>query len=173
MSVATASTFYRIIGQCTHNFQALELWLDKAEEHGRRRKFDVNVLLTSRLAPDQDHFISQVQFGGDYIKYGVARLSGQMPPKWEDNEKTIEEVRARIRKTVAFAQAVGEQQYEGAAERLVEVNWKPGKSIRGMDYLLQLTIPNVYFHITTAYAILRHNGVDVGKGDYLGMVAFI
>jgi len=164
--------FYRVIAQCTQALQSIEVWLDKAEQHAKLKKYDVAILMTSRLAPDQDHFISQVQFACDYVKYGAARLSGQTPPKWEDNEKTVDEVRARIKKTVAFARSVTEQQYEGASDRMVSVNWAPGKSIRGDDYLLQLTIPNTYFHVTTAYAILRHNGVDVGKMDFLGSVAF-
>lgn len=163
--------FYRVIAQCAQALQSIEVWLDKAELHAKHKNFDVGILMTSRLAPDQDHFISQVQFACDYVKYGAARLSGQNPPKWEDNEKTIGEVRARIQKTIAFAQSVTEEQYEGASERMVSVNWAPGKTIRGIDYLLQLTIPNTYFHVTTAYAILRHNGVDVGKMDFLGFVA--
>jgi hypothetical protein len=163
--------FYQVINQCAQALHQIEIWLDKAESHAKAKKYDVNILMTSRLAPDQNHFINQVQFGGDYVKYGAARLSGQAPPSWEDNEKTIEDVRARIQKTIAFAQSIKEEQYEGAADRLLEVNWAPGKKIRADDYLLQLTIPNVYFHVTTAYAILRHNGVDVGKGDFLGFVA--
>ena len=163
--------FYQVIHQCTQALNQIEIWLDSAERHAKLKKYDVNVLMTSRLAPDQHHFITQVQFGGDYVKFGAARLTGQAPPKWEDNERTIEEVRARIQKTVAFVQSIKEEQYEGAAERMLEVNWAPGKRIRGVDYLLQLTIPNVYFHITTAYSILRHNGVDIGKSDFLGSVA--
>ena len=102
--------FYRVIAQCTQALQSIEVWLDKAEQHAKLKKYDVAILMTSRLAPDQDHFISQVQFACDYVKYGAARLSGQIPPKWEDNEKTVDEVRARIQKTVAFAQSVTEQQ---------------------------------------------------------------
>ena len=163
--------FHQVIHQCAQALHQIEICLDKAEYHAKRKKYDAAILLTSRLAPDQDHFISQVQFGADYIRYGAARLSGQTPPKWEDNETTIEEVRVRIQKTVAYAQSIKKEQYEGAAERKVEVNWAPGRTIRGDDYLLQLTVPNVYFHVTTAYAILRHNGVDVGKADFLGFLA--
>ena len=152
--------------------QDFEAFLDsKAEQHANLKKYDVTVLLTSRLAPDQHDFIAQVQFACDYVRFGASRLSGQDPPKWEDNEKTVAEVRARVQNTIAFAQSIKECQYEDAAKRVVSVNWAPGKTIRGNDYLLQLTIPNTYFHLTTAYAILRHNGVELGKMDFLGVLA--
>lgn len=166
-------TFYRAIAQCVQSMRAVELWLDKAEQHAAQKKFDVAVLLRSRLSPDQADLIGQIQFGGDYIKYGAARLSGRVAPKWDDDETSLDDVRRRIAKTLAYAQSVPEADYEGAAERRVEVNWAPGKTILGIDYLFQLTIPNVYFHLTTAYAILRHNGVDVGKADFLNPVALV
>ena len=100
-------------------------------------------------------------------------LSGQTPPKHEDNEDTIDELRARIRKTVAFAESVKEAQYAGASELKVKLSWAPGKVIAGEDYLLQMTIPNSFFHIAMAYAILRHNGVDVGKMDFLGPINLV
>jgi hypothetical protein len=118
-------------------------------------------------------FIYQVQSACDYVKAAAAWLSGQTPPKHEDNEQTIDEVRARIRKTVAFAENVTEVQYAHAAERKVSLSWVPGKVLGGEDYLLQMTIPNVYFHIAIAYAILRHNGVDVGKMDFLGPINWV
>ena len=100
-------------------------------------------------------------------------LSGQTLPRHEDNEQTIDELRARIQKTVAFAEAVKEAQYADASESKVKLSWAPGKVIGGKDYLLQMTIPNTYFHITMAYAILRHNGVDVGKMDFLGSINLV
>jgi hypothetical protein len=118
-------------------------------------------------------FIYQVQSACDYVKAAAAWLSGQTPPKHEDNEQTIDEVRARIRKTVAFAESVTEAQYAVAAERKVSLSWAPGKVLVGEDYLLQMTIPNVYFHIAMAYAILRHSGVDIGKMDFLGPINWI
>ena len=128
---------------------------------------------SSRLAPDMQHFIYQVQSACDYVKAAAAWLSGQAPPKHEDNEQTIDELRARIRKTVAFAESVKEAQYAGASERKVKLSWAPGKVIGGEDYLLQMTIPNTFFHIAMAYAILRHNGVDVGKTDFLGPINLV
>ena len=165
--------YYPIIRQCIQALKNLETWLDKAEQHAAAKGFDVGVLLTSRLAPDMKDFIYQVQSACDYVKAGAAWLSGQTPPKHEDSEQTIDELRARIRKTVAFAESVKEARYAGASERKVKLSWAPGKIIGGADYLLQMTISNTFFHIAMAYAILRHNGVDVGKMDFLGPINLV
>jgi hypothetical protein len=165
--------YYQVISQCARTLKNFETCLDKAENHALAKKFDVGVLMTSRLAPDMKDFIYQVQSACDYIKSSAAWLSGQTPPKHEDNERTIEEVRARIRKTIAFVESVTEAQYAGASERNIKLSWAPGKILGGEDYLLQMMIPNVYFHITTAYCILRHNGVDIGKMDFLGPINFV
>jgi hypothetical protein len=165
--------YYQVLSQCTQSLKNVETLLDKAEQHAAAKKFDVGVLLNARLAPDMKNFIYQVQSACDYVKAAAAWLSGQTPPRHEDNERTIEEVRARIQKTVAFAESVKEPQYAGASERKVKLSWAPGKVIGGEDYLLQMTIPNTFFHIATAYAILRHNGVDVGKMDFLGPINLV
>ena len=165
--------YYQLISQCTQNLQNLESWLDKAVQLAATKKFDVGVLMTSRLAPDMEPFIYQVQSACDYVKGAAAWLSGQTPPKHADNEQTLEQVRARIRKTIAFAESVKESQYAEAAERKVSMSWAPGKVIGGEDYLLQIAIPNIFFHIVMAYAILRHNGVDVGKMDFLGPINWV
>jgi uncharacterized protein len=165
--------YYQTISQCTQALRNLETWLNKAEQHAAAKNFDVGVLMTGRLAPDMKPVIYQVQSACDYVKAGAAWLAGQTPPKHEDNEQTIDEVRARIRKTVAFAESAKEAQYAGAAERKVSLSWAPGKVLGGDDYLLQMSIPNVYFHIAMAYAILRHNGVDIGKMDFLGPINWI
>jgi uncharacterized protein len=165
--------YYQMMWQWTQALKNLETCLDKAEQHAAAKKFDVGVLMASRLAPDMKDFIYQVQSACDYVKAGAAWLSGQTPPKHEDNEQTIDELRARIRKTVAFAESVKEAQYAGASERKVKLSWAPGKIIGGEDYLLQMTIPNTFFHIAMAYAILRHNGVDVGKMDFLGPINLV
>jgi hypothetical protein len=166
--------YYQLISQCTQALKNLETWLDKAEQHAAARKFNVGVHMTSRLAPDMKDFIYQVQSACDYVKAAAAWLSGQTPPKHEDNERTIGEVRARIQKTAAFVESVKEAQYAGASERKVSLSWAPsGKVIGGEDYLRQIAIPNVYFHLVTAYALLRHNGVDIGKMDFLGPIDWI
>lgn len=151
----------------------IEAWLDKAEKLAAAKKFDVNILMTDRLAPDMKPFIYQIQSACDYVKAAAAWLSGQVPPKHEDNEQTIDDARARIQRTVAFAESVKEAQYAGASDRKVSVSWAPDKLLGGEDYLSQMTIPNTYFHVAMAYAILRHNGADIGKMDFLGPINWI
>jgi uncharacterized protein len=166
--------YYQAITQCTQAVKNVEAWLDKAEEHAAAKHFDVGVLMTGRLSPDMKTFIYQVQSACDYLKAAAAWLSGQKPPKHDDTEQTIDDVRARIRKTVAFAESVTEAQYAGAAEQRVTLSFGPAaKVLVGPNYLLQMTIPNVYFHVAMAYAVLRHNGVDVGKMDFLGPINWV
>src|ERR1700732_4028504 len=165
--------YYHAILQCTQALRNLEAWLDRAEQHAAAKKFGVGVLMTGRLAPDMKPFVYQVQSACDYAKAAAAWLSGQTPARHEDNEQTIDELRARIRKTVAFAESVTEAQYAGAAERKVSLSWAPGKVLGGEDYLLQMTIPNVYFHIVRAYAILRRREGDIGKMNFLGPIRWI
>ena len=165
--------YYQLVKQCTQSLKNFETCLDKAEKFAQSKKFDVGVLMTARLAPDMKDFIYQVQSACDYVKGAAAWLSGQTPPRHEDIEKTIGELRRRIRKTVAFADGVPESQYASAPERRVTMSWMPGKVLTGHDYALQMTMPNVYFHLSMAYAILRANGVDVGKMDFLGSINFV
>jgi hypothetical protein len=163
--------YYQAISQLTQNLQPIEIWLDKAEAFAAAKHLDINELLNGRLAPDMGPFIYQVQSATDYLKGGAAWLSGQKPPAYEDNEQTIDEMRERIRKTVAFVESVKAEQFAHAAQQKVRISWSPtGKMLVGEDYLLQVIIPNVYFHIAMAYAILRHYGVDVGKMDFLGPI---
>jgi uncharacterized protein len=165
--------YHDVVSQCTQSLGNLLTCLDKAEQYAAAKKFDAAVLMSSRLAPDMQPFTYQVQSACDYVKAAAAWLSGQTPPKHEDNELTMDELRARIRKTVAFAVSVTDAQYAGASERKVRLSWAPGKVIGGEDYLLQMTIPNTYFHIAMAYAILRYNGVEVGKQDFLGSINLV
>jgi hypothetical protein len=165
--------YYQVIRQCIQALRNLEICLDKAEQFAAAKKFDVGILMNDRLAPVMKPFIYQVQSACDYVKAAAAWLSGRTPPRHEDTEETIDEVRARIRKTVAYAESVRAADYADASSRNVSLSWAPGRVIGGEDYLLQITIPNTYFHIAMAYAILRHNGVDVGKMDYLGPINLI
>lgn len=165
--------YYQIVRQCTQSLANLLTCLDKAERFAAAKRIDAEALMASRLASDMQPFTYQVQSACDYVKAAAAWLSGQTPPRHEDTEKTIDELRARIRKTIAFVESVTEAQYEGASETKVKLSWVPGKVIGGEDYLLQVSIPNIYFHIAMAYAILRHNGVDVGKQDFLGPMNFV
>jgi hypothetical protein len=165
--------YFRVISQCVQALKNLSAWLDKAEHYAATRPFDINVLTTSRLAPDMRAFTYQIQSACDYVKAAAAWLSGQNPPVHEDNERTITDLRVRIQKTVAFVDSITESQYSSAGARNVTVSWMPGKVIGGEDYLMQITIPNVFFHLSMAYAILRHNGVDIGKRDFLGPMNFV
>lgn len=162
---------YRVIAQCVQGLKNLGACLDKAEVYANAKKFDIDVLMTSRLAPDMKPFVYQIQSACDYVKGGAAWLSGQTPPKHADTEKTIDDVRARIRKTVDYAESQKEATYADASARKVTLSWAPGK-LHGDDYLLQIVVPNVFFHLSMAYALLRHNGVDVGKMDFLGPIDF-
>ena len=166
--------YYQVISQCVQSLKHFDACLDKAEKYAAIKNVDVGVLLNWRLTPDMKPLIYQVQSACDYVKAAAAWLSGQTPPQHEDNEQTVGELRARILKTVDFAESVAESQYANASDCKVSLSWAPpSKVIRGNDYLLQMTIPNVYFHIAMAYAIFRNAGVDVGKMDFLGPINFV
>jgi len=152
----------------TKSLVSMSQWLDKAEAFSKDKSFDVSVLLHCRLAPDQYHFIRQVQAACDAAKFAGARLTGKEPPKNPDTEQTLDELRARIRATIAFLEGLTTADFQGAEARAIELPFMPGKVISGENYLRELAIPNFFFHITTAYSILRHNGVNLGKADFIG-----
>jgi hypothetical protein len=162
--------YYLTITQCVESLKQLEIWLQKAESHAIRKKFDISVLMNARLAPDQHHFIKQIQSACDYVKGAAARLSGEPLPKHPDIEKTIGDLRERVQKTIDFVLSVSESRYADADECEVTLPWAPRNPVTARKYLLQITIPNTYFHLTTAYSILRHNGVDLGKLDFMGEI---
>jgi hypothetical protein len=144
--------------------------LQKGADHAEAKKFDSTVLVNSRLAPDMFALARQVQIACDVAKGGAARLAGVEIPKYEDNETTIAELQARIRKTVDFIQSATPEQINGSENRAIVVPSRAGeRHFKGMAYLLTFVLPNVFFHVVTAYDILRHNGVDVGKNDFLGL----
>jgi hypothetical protein len=148
--------------------QNLERWLGKAEEHAKSKSFETDVLAQARLAPDQYDFVRQVQSASDQAKYAAAYLGGKEPPSHPDTEKTFAELRQRIHKCLGFLESVHEKDFAGADDRKVSPSWLGGKWLRGADYLADVAIPNFFFHVTTAYAILRHNGVPLGKMDFVG-----
>lgn len=150
----------------------LDLILDKAAAYAEAKKFNSEVLLNARLAPDQFHLIRQVQIACDTVKLGVARLTGKTAPVHEDNETSLAELKVRIHDVLAFLSSMNPQDFEGAKERSISQPRWEGKYLTGFEYAVQHAVPNLYFHITTAYAILRHNGVDLGKKDYLGAMPF-
>jgi hypothetical protein len=143
--------------------------LKKAEADCEARKIDPGVLANARLAPDMFPLVRQVQILTDQAKGGASRLAGLEPPKWPDEEKTFADLHARLAKAIAYLKTFKPAQFDGADTRQIELKFPNASfSFVGKDYLLTNLLPNFYFHYTTAYAILRHNGVQVGKGDYLG-----
>ena len=143
--------------------------LEKTAAHAESRKIDPAVLVGYRLYPDMFGLARQVQIATDGAKGGVARLAGIEPPKYEDNEATIADLIARLRKTVTYLESIKPEQIDGSEDKTV--TWKTQtatRTMQGLPYLLNHVTPNVYFHVTTAYAILRHCGVEIGKQDFLG-----
>ena len=146
----------------------LDQWMEKATAHAKAKSFEVDVLAEARLAPDQYSFARQVQSACDQAKYAAAYLGGKPAPSHPDTERTFAELRQRIQKCLAFLETVQAKDLAGGAERKVAPPWLGGSWLRGDDYLVHLALPNFFFHATMAYAILRHNGVDLGKMDYIG-----
>jgi hypothetical protein len=142
--------------------------LDKAAQYAEIKKFNVDVLLNSRLAPDQFNFIRQVQITCDTAKFGAARVCGKEAPSHPDTEATLAELQARIKTVQDYLASFTPADFAGAEERHVSQPRWEGKYLTGVEFVIQHSLPNIYFHITTAYSILRHNGVDVGKKDFLG-----
>jgi uncharacterized protein len=151
---------------------ALSAVLDKAAAFAAAKKIDPSVLLNSRLAPDMFPLARQVQIATDLAKNGASRLAGLEPPRYEDTETTIDQLKARIAKTVAHLKTVDPEKIDAAGQR--ELTFPLGPVNKGQmkadDYLNHFVLPNVYFHLTAAYAILRHCGVEIGKQDFLGAI---
>jgi hypothetical protein len=146
----------------------LDTWLGKAAEHASAKKYDPNTLVGTRLYPDMYALDRQVQSACDTAKFAAAYLTGKEAPKHPDTEKTIDELRARIAAVLGWIETVKETDFAGGDERKVAPAWLKGKWLRGDDYLGTIATPNFFFHVTIAYAILRHSGVDLGKMDYIG-----
>ena len=143
--------------------------LEKAAAHAEAMKIDPTVLINSRLFPNMFPLGRQIQIASDGAKGGAARLAGMEPPVYEDNEASFPELITRVRKTVSFLETLKPAQIDGSEEKIITWKTRSGeKSLPGMPYLLHHVTPNLYFHVTTAYNILRHNGVELGKQDFLG-----
>jgi hypothetical protein len=151
---------------------ALSSILDKAAAYAAAKKIDEAALLQSRLSPDMFAFCRQVQIATDLAKNGSARLAGVDAPRYEDNETTIEQLKARITKTVAYLKTLEPKQIDGSADREITFPLGPTNKghMKGNDYLNHFMLPNFYFHLTAAYAILRHCGIEIGKRDFLGAI---
>jgi hypothetical protein len=128
------------------------------------------VLLQARLAPDQFNLLKQLQIVGDWAKNGSSRLAGKDAPVFPDDEQTFEQIRKRVHSIITYLATFSEQDFDGAEKRVVPIGRMPGKGSLAPLYLRETILPNFYFHATTAYAILRHNGVDLGKRDYVGPI---
>ncbi len=162
MYQAAMPTFLQMLG-------SLSGVLTKADSFAAERKIEPAVLLGYRLAPDMWPLTRQVQAAGDFAKNTAARLAGQEPPKWEDNETSFPELQARIARTVAFVNGFTAAQIDGSETRAISIplGGKPA-TFTGQDYLLRFALPNFYFHCATAYDLLRHAGMPLGKRDFLG-----
>jgi hypothetical protein len=161
--------YYLAIRQFARTLRNLDAVLEKAQRHAQARNFDVNNFCTARLAPDMLPFISQIRAACDNAKAAAAGLSGKEAPRHEDSEKTFEELRGRIAKCLGYLDTFTAKDFEGTTpQKLVRVGYPQGRALQADEYLFARQIPNFYFHVTTAYDLLRHGGVELGKSDYLG-----
>ena len=161
MHSASAPIFVRMLGNLTQ-------WLDKAEAHATAKKFDAQVLFAARLAPDMLPLAKQVQIACDTAKFCIARLAGVEAPKFDDSEASLAELKARVGKTIDYVESVPAALFDGSAERDITLPRRDGPMLlKGEAYLKHFVLPNFFFHVTTIYALLRHNGVALGKSDYL------
>jgi len=163
MSSASLPIFTTVLSNLNH-------FIDKALANAAVRKFDPQVLMQARLSPDMLPFASQVRVACDAAKLGAARLAGVEAPKFDDTESTLVELQERIAKTVAFLASVPNERLDGSEDK--DITFPVGRdgstrTMKGEAYLKHWVLPNVFFHATTAYALLRHNGVDLGKTDFL------
>jgi hypothetical protein len=142
--------------------------LSKAKAYSASKGIPESELLEARLAPDMFPLTKQIQIVSDNAKGIAARLAGQEPPKMEDNEQSLDDLIARCNKTVAYLATLKPEQFEGAEERKIPFTYVEGKYLTGLDMLRFMSLPNFYFHATTAYDILRHKGLEIGKTDFIG-----
>ena len=163
MHSASVPVFVRTLGNMLN-------WLDKAQAHAEARKFDTANYLGLRLAPDMLPFTRQIQIATDGVKGCVARLAGLEVPKWDDNEASLDDLRARLRKAIDYAQSVPAAQIDGSEAREIVLPMRSGDPLRftGESFLQQFVMPNLYFHASMTYALLRQAGVELGKRDFLG-----
>lgn len=167
--MTTLSMYEFLVPTANRMLGNLSVLLDKAAAHAEAKKFDPANLMAARLAPDMHPFTRQVQIACDTAKGAAARLAGTEAPSHPDVETTIPELKARIAKTLEFVNSIDPAAFVGSEDRQITLK-SPTRELQfsGIDYLRGFVLPNFYFHITTAYALLRHNGVEIGKFDFLG-----
>ncbi len=164
MYAMSAPVFVRMLGNMT-------AVLDKGAAYATARKIEPSVLVNARLFPDMLPLASQIRIAGDFAKGAVARLTGSEPPAYEDKEATFDELKERIAKTVTFVGTFKPEQFDGADTRTVSLKLRgEERQMDGRTYLSNIVLPNFFFHVTTAYDILRHNGVELGKRDFVGPI---
>ena len=162
MYSASVPVFARMLGNLVN-------WLDKAEAHATAKKFEPSVYLGTRFAPDMLPFTSQIQIACDMAKFGISRLAGVDAPKFDDKEASLAELRDRVRATIEFIQSVPAAKIDGTDDKDVTIPRRDGTmTLKGEVFLKHFVMPNVYFHLTNTYTLLRHNGVELGKMDFLG-----
>ena len=154
----------KLLGQVDH-------WLGKAVAQAEAKKFDPTNYLAQRLAPDMFHLTRQIQAVSDQAKYAASRVTGKEPPSWPDTETTVDDLRKRIATTIAYLDGYTKEDFAGADDRQIKLPRWEGKAMTGLDYFIEFVQPNFYFHLSMAYAILRNNGVELGKRDYLGALS--
>ncbi len=160
--------YNEIFGQFKKQLRQLDKWLEAAEAHAKTKGFDPNLYLGFRLSPDQFAFARQVQTTCDTAKLAASRLTGKEAPSFPDTETTLAELRARITAVTGWLDTLSAKDFEKAAtQSITQPRWE-GKTMTGADYFLEHALPNFYFHLAHSYAILRHNGVAIGKRDFLG-----
>ncbi len=163
--------YFETLCQMKKMLGQLDKWLDDAAAFAKSKSFDPNLFLAFRLAPDQFGFARQVQTTCDTAKLSAARLTGKEAPSHPDTEATLDELHARVRSVIAYLDGFSAKDFEGAANRVVtQPRWE-GKVMTGANYFLEHAVPNFFFHLTHSFAILRHNGVNIGKLDYLGSLS--
>jgi hypothetical protein len=162
MYALSHDVFKKSLGQLQHV-------MEKGIANAKARNFDTSVLVGARLAPDMLPFSKQIQLTSDFAKNSMARLAGIDPPKFEDNETTMEELLARVKKTLEYIDTVPATALEGSETRDIRIPLRDRTvEFKGLQFLQHWALPNFFFHFVTAYNVLRHNGVDIGKRDFLG-----
>ncbi len=163
---------FEIVSQFGRMLENLDAWLNAGTGFAQTKNFDAEVLTKARLAPDQYALVQQIQAACDQAKFAAAYLTGQKAPSHPDTETTLAELHTRIATVLTYLKTFKAGDFTGAEERRVAPPWMGGKSVRGETYIHRISVPNFYFHVTTAYAILRHNGVPLGKQDFIGVKAW-
>ena len=158
--------------QMAKQLRTIEGWFDKATTHATTKKYDVNSLLQARLAPDMFPFVRQIQLLCDTAKLAASRITGKEAPPHTDTEQTVDELKRRIASVVEYLGSYKPADFQGIESRTVSLPRWEGKSMTAHAYFIEHALPNFYFHLAMAYAILRENGVDVGKRDYLGQMTY-